>query len=137
MSSVLPELVSVMKSYSPLTSVVGSRVYADVMPEDVEKPAILLYVTSENAEDCLGGFVGYEVARVRVEAYGNSRSMADGALEQARQSLNGYTGVAVTLPIKGVSQATGKIDLVDKPNDGTDRWLFRTVQNFLVTYNSF
>ena len=137
MSSVIPAIISIFKADTDLTTLVESRVYADVMPEDVQKPAVLAYITSETAEDCLGGFVGFENARIRVEAYGLTRKSADIALEAARQSLNGVIGTYAGIPIKGISQSTGKLNLVDIPNDGTDRWQFRSAQSFEISYNTF
>ena len=137
MSSILPAVVSILKNDAGVQLACSSRVYADVMPEDVEKPAILLYTTSEDAEDCLGGFIGFENARLRIEAYGLTRGSAEDTMESARQALNGLIGTFEGVPIKGISQATGKMHVVDIPNDGTDRWQFRTIQSFEISYNSF
>ena len=137
MSNVLPAVVSILKADASLGALVGSRIYGDFMPEDIQKPAVLAYITSEVAENCFDGFVGFENARVRVEAYGLTRESADDVIEAARQSLNGILGTYSGVPIKGVAQATGKIHLVDIPNDGTDRWQFRTAQSFEIAYNTF
>ena len=137
MSSVLPAIVSILKNDAGLTTLCSQRVFADVMPEDVAKPAVLLYTTSETAEDCLNGFIGFESARIRLEAYGLTRGSAEDTMEAARQSLNGLVGVYYDVPFRGVSQATGKMHVVDIPNDGTDRWQFRTIQSFEISYNSF
>jgi len=137
MSNILPAVVSILKADAGVIALVGSKVYGDFMPEDVQKPALLAYITSEVAEDCLNGFTGFEDARVRIEAYGLTRESADAVVEAARQALNGILGVYAGVPIKGVSQATGKLHLVDIPNDGSDRWQFRTAQSFEISYNSF
>ena len=137
MSNILPAVVSILKSDAGVTALVGSKVYGDFMPEDVQKPALLAYITSEVAENCFDGFVGFENARVRVEAYGLTSESADEVAESARNALNGLIGTYYGTPIKGVSQATGKIHLVDIPNDGTDRWQFRTAQSFEIAYNTF
>ena len=137
MSNVLPAVVEILKADATLTALVGARVYGDFMPEDIQKPAVLAYITSETAENCFDGFVGFENARVRLEAYGLTRDSADEVMEAARQSLNGVLGTYAGIPIKGVAQATGKIHLVDIPNDGTDRWQFRTAQSFEISYNTF
>lgn len=137
MSNVLPAVVEILKSDATLTALVGARIYGDFMPEDIQKPAVLAYITSETAENCFDGFIGFENARVRLEAYGLTRDSADEVMEAARQSLNGVLGTYAGTPIKGVAQATGKIHLVDIPNDGTDRWQFRTAQSFEIAYNTF
>ncbi len=107
------------------------------MTEDTEMPSLLLYIASETSEDCLDGFVGFENARIRIESYGENRSQADSLHAAARSALNGVRGMHSRTMIKGISQNTGRAYLVDRPNDGTDSWLFRTIQTFEVTYNSF
>jgi hypothetical protein len=129
MSNVLPAVVEILKADATLTALVGARIYGDFMPEDIQKPAVLAYITSETAENCFDGF--------RLEAYGLTRESSDEVIEAARQSLNGVLGTYAGTPIKGVAQATGKIHLVDIPNDGTDRWQFRTAQSFEIAYNTF
>ena len=138
MSDVLPQLVTKLKADAGLSALVGSRVYADFAPEDVQKPCVYMYITSEDAEDCLDGMVDFADARVRIECVGTSRESADSTSNAVRTALNAllqtnYTGTS----IQGISQATGKIHLVDIPNDGTDRWQFRTSQSFNVTYHPF
>lgn len=137
MSSVIPAVVLIFKADATLTSLVGQRIYGDYMPEDIQKPALLAYQTSETAESCFNGFIGFENARIRVEAYGLTRDSSDAVIEAARQSLNGALGTYGGVPIKGISQATGKLHLVDIPNDGTDRWQFRSAQSFEIAYNTF
>lgn len=126
-----------IKNDAATVALVGSRVFIDVLPQDTQKPAILVYVSTETSEDCLSGFVGFEMCTLRVEAYGRSREEADAAVQAARLSLNGLIGVVNGVHIRGVGQNTGVIHLVDKPNDGTDRWQYRSVQSFDVSYNSF
>ena len=120
-----------------VTSLAGNRVTVDFIPEDSVMPALLLYIVSESAEDCLSGFVGFETAKIRVECYGETRSQADALHAAARAALNGERGVYSNTFIKGIGQDTGRVYLVDKPNDGTDHWLFRTIQTFEISYNSF
>ena len=134
---ILTAIIYTIKNDPAVQALVNTRVYGDFVPEDCQKPAIVVYVSSETSEDCLDGFTGFETATIRVEGYGRTRSEADAALHAARMSLNGLFGVVQGIPIKGVSQNTGAIHLIDKPNDGTDRWQFRSVRSFDVSYNSF
>ena len=135
--SVVTAVRSIIADDSTVQSLAGNRIHVDFIPEDSTMPAALLYVISEQSEDCLDGFVGFETAKIRVECYGESRSQADALHAAARASLNGERGVYSGTFIKGIGQDTGRAYLVDKPNDGTDHWLFRTIQTFEVSYNSF
>lgn len=133
----LSAVLFTIRNDATVTGLVGTRVYPDFLPEDSQKPAVIAYVSTEVSENVIDGFLGFETATIRVEAYGRSRSEADGVIQAARMSLNGMFGVVNGTPIKSLSQNTGILHLIDKPNDGTDRWQFRSVQSFDVSYNSF
>ncbi len=135
--SVATAVRHIIATDATVQSLASNRVAVDFIPEDSTMPALLLYIISEESEDCLSGFVGFETAKIRVECYGESRSQADALHAAARAALNGERGVYSNTFIKGIGQATGRSYLVDKPNDGTDHWLFRTIQTFEVSYNSF
>lgn len=135
--SVAASIRSIIANDSAVIALAGNRICVDFIPEDSILPAALLYISTETAYDCFDGFVGFDVARIRVEAYGNSRSDADALHGAIRGSLNGVTGEHYGTMIKGIGQNTGRAYLIDRPNDGTDSWLFRTIQTFEVTYNSF
>ena len=138
MSDLIPQVITKLKADAGVTALVGQRVYGDFAPEDVKKPCIYMYITSEDAEDCLDGMVDFADARLRIECVGTSRESADVTCNAVRTALNAllqtnYAGTS----IQGISQATGKVHLVDIPNDGTDRWQFRTSQSFNITYHPF
>jgi hypothetical protein len=138
MSSLLPQLISKLKADAGVSALVGSRVYADFVPEDVEKPCVYMYITSEDSTDSIIGMINFDEARVRIEAVGTSRESADNVSQAVRVALNNLLSTSYSgTDIQGISQATGKIHLVDIPNDGTDRWQFRTSQSFLITYHPF
>lgn len=135
--SIAVSIRGVIAASTDVQLIAGNRICVDFVPEDSIMPAALLYIIHEEAFDCLGGFVGLERAKIRVECYGETRGQSDGLHKAIRSSLNGLIGEHYGTMIKGVGQASGRIYLVDKPNDGTDDWLFKTIQTFEVTYNSF
>jgi len=138
MPSLIPQVVSSLKADANVSALVGTRIYADFAPEDSLKPCIILFITSEDAEDSIVGMIDFADARVRIECIATSREEADDVSNAVRKALNDL--LATHYPntsIQGISQATGKIHLVDIPNDGTDRWQFRTGQSFNITYHPF
>jgi hypothetical protein len=138
MPSLLPQLITKLKADSELSALIGTRVYADFIPEDSPKPAVFLYISSEDAEDALEGMVDFAEARIRIECIGLTRESSDDTCDAVRNALNSLLSTSYSgTSIQGISQATGKIHLVDIPNDGTDRWQFRTAQSFNVTYHPF
>lgn len=137
MSNIITAIRKIIAESPAVIAQAGNRVCVDFIPEESDMPAMLLYVANETASDCFDGFVGFETARIRIECYGETRAQADELHKSARESLNGVVGVHGDVMIKGIGQNTGRAYLVDKPNDGTDQWLFRTIQTFEVSYNSF
>ena len=135
--SVAVSIRGVIAASADVIALAGNRICVDFIPEDSVMPAALLYIIHEESFDCLSGFVGLENAKIRVECYGETRGQSDELHKAIRSSLNGLLGMHYGTMIKGVSQASGRIYLVDRPNDGTDNWLFKTIQTFEVTYNSF
>jgi hypothetical protein len=135
--SIAATIRTIIADSPDVIAIAGDRICVDFIPEDSIMPAALLYIIHEESFDCLSGFVGLENAKIRIECYGQTRAEADGLHKVIRSSLNGIIGEHYGTMIKGISQASGRIYLVDKPNDGTDNWLFKTIQTFEVTYNSF
>lgn len=135
--SIAAEIRGIIAADPDVIALAGGRICVDFIPEDSIMPSALLYIISEKSEDCLSGFVGFETAKIRTECYGQTRQEADALHKALRGSLNGVLGRYGDIVIKGIGQDTGRSYLVEKPNDGTDNWLFRTIQTFEVTYNSF
>lgn len=138
MGNILPTLISAVKLNSQVNTLSGGRVFADYVPEGSSKPSVILYTTFEEPFDCLDSFTSMSIATVRFESYGDTREQADDLAGAIEDALDGYRGKITddTIFINGVKRQTGKIHLVDIPNDGTDNWQFRSVQSFDISYTT-
>ena len=135
--AILSTIVRALKEDSDVSALVSGRVFADFIPEKSTLPAVVVYTTYEDAEDCLDGFDDFAEASVRIECYGKTRESSDATHDAVRSALNGYRGKLSgdSIWVKGVRQGTGRIHLVDMPQDATDHWQFRTAQTF--EFNSY
>ena len=138
MGNILPTAIAAVKADATVFSISGGRIFADFVPEDTQKPAAILYTTFEEPFDCLDSFTSMSIATVRFESYGDTREQADDLATAIEDALNGYRGKISgdTIFVNGVKRQTGKIHLVDIPNDGTDNWQFRSVQSFDISYTT-
>lgn len=134
--AILSTVVRALKANAGVNTASGGRVFADFIPEKSTLPAVVVYTTYEDAEDCLDGFTDFAEASIRIECYGKTRESSDALHDAVKAALDGYRGKISgdTIWVKGVRQGTGRIHLVDMPQDATDHWQFRTAQTFDFNY---
>jgi hypothetical protein len=119
-----------------VASVVGNRVYPDWLSQDTELPAICLWTVSSKSFGCMDGGLGMEANNIRVESIAQSRSEADELWLKVNKALTRtnkkglYNGVMV----QSLDQSTGSYNMADRPYDGSDRWIYRTIQSFEIYY---
>lgn len=135
--SILATTLAKIKSHQPLTAIIGNNSFVDVAPQDLKTPHVLFYSTYEDAEDCLVEFETFQSVTLRFESIAPTREIAEEAAIATEAALNGFRGRldGDTIFVNGVKRATGRIHLVDSPQDGTDHWTFRTIQNFDINYH--
>jgi hypothetical protein len=119
-----------------VSAIVGGRVYPDWLKQDTEMPAVALWTVSSTAFDCMDGGIGMEKNDIRLECISTSRSQSDDLWIKVNKALTQtnkkglYNGVMV----QSLNQATGSYHMADRPYDGSDRWIYRTIQSFDIYY---
>jgi len=119
-----------------VSAVVGDRIYPDWLCQDAVMPAITLWAVSSTPFDTMSGGMGMEKSRVRVECISQSRANSDSLWLLVNKALSkvlhkgNYGGIQVC----SISQGTGSYQMADRPYDGSDRWLYRTIQSFDINY---
>ena len=84
----------------------------------------------------MDGGLGIEENNVRLECVSGSRSQSDELWLAANAALTKtnkkglYNGVMV----QSLTQSTGSYHIADRPYDGSDRWIYRTIQSFDIYY---
>lgn len=130
---------AILASDSAIVAQVNNRIFPDYLPEDCQMPAIALWTVTATPFDCLGGGQGMEKGRIRVESFANTRAKADELWLLCNKALvkdikrGEFGGVQVI----ALSQGTGSHHLADRPYDGTDKWMYRTIQSFDISYNLY
>ncbi len=119
-----------------VSAIVGPRVYPDWLKQDAVMPSIVLWTVSSRAYGVMDGGLGIEASDIRVECIANTRSEADELWLKVNKALTRtnkkglYNGVMV----QSMSQSTGSYNMADRPVDGSDRWVYRTIQSFEIYY---
>ena len=134
--SILADFRTRLVGNSSVSGLATGGVHIDITPPEEYRPHLLFYITYEDTEDCLTHFMDFQSAAVRVEAIANSRAEAEALMRQCEKALDGWRGrhSGSSVFVNGVKRKTGKTQLVDTPQDGTDQWRFRTLMNFDVNY---
>lgn len=119
-----------------VTAIVSGRIYPDWLKQDTVMPAIVMWTVSSKPYDCMSGGLGLEESNVRIECISNSRAESDDLWIKVNKALTQtnkkglYNGVMV----QSLNQATGSYHMADRPSDGSDRWVYRTIQSFDIYY---
>lgn len=134
--SILATVRTRLVADSNLVSASSGGIFIDVSPPEEYQPHVVFYGTYEDTEDCLTHFESFQSASLRFEAIATSRAQAEDVITKLEAALSGYRGqhVGDTIFVNGVKRKSGRIQLIDSPQDGTDQWIFRTVMNFDFNY---
>ena len=135
--SILATVRTRLAADADLVNLAVGGIYVDISPPEEYRPHVVFYGTYEDTEDCLTHFESFQSASLRFEAIATSRALAEDVITKVEAALNGYRGrhAGENVFVNGVKRKSGRIQLVDSPQDGTDQWLFRTIMNFDFNYN--
>lgn len=118
-------------------SAITTRVHSDYLPQGISLPAVVLWTISSVGVDSLVGFTGMEQSTIQLECLASTRTQSAALWKAVNQALSGYRGTSETVPIRSVSQATGRYDREDRPTTGSDQRRFVTAQDFSFSYHAY
>mgnify|MGYP003672641661 CR=1 FL=1 len=119
-----------------VSSVVGDRIYPDWLKQDTDMPAVVMWTVSSKAFGVMDGGLGMEQSNIRVECIAQSRSEADDLWLKVNSALvkTNKKGLYGGVMVQSMDQSTGSHHMADRPYDGSDRWVYRTIQSFDIYY---
>lgn len=119
-----------------VSAVVGDRVYPDWFKQDTQMPAICMWTISSKPFACMDGGLGIEASLVRVECLSRTRSEADSLWLKTNKALTRQNkkGLYGGVMVQSLTQSTGSYHMADRPYDGSDKWIYRTIQSFEIYY---
>lgn len=142
MAAMEQALCSWLLTQSEVTSLIGSgnsaRLWADVLPQTytvAAGPAVTYEIVFSDEEHLLSERAGLVESRVRIVAYGATRTSAN-ALARAIKNcgIDAFKGVYADVDIRGVSIDRGLINDVEVPTDGSGEHRYLAEFDFKIDY---
>lgn len=121
-------------------SIVGSRVYAQFIPEKVRLlglPSIVYSRISSDHQHHMTAASGLVEVRIQLDIVSKSYTTVKGLADQVREALDGFSGAVIvggeTIDISSLRLDAHRDDF-DRPTDGSDKGYHRVIQDYLVWY---
>jgi len=130
----LSDLYAYLTSKAAITAIVGARLYPHHLPQSVTVFPVLTFQQISNSHSHhLDSATGVAVARVQVDSWGISLASVESLGEAVRASLQGFTGNMEGSVIHFI-QLESEQDLHELGLGGSDDWIFRRSQDYLIKY---
>ena len=132
----VPQVISLLKSSTTLTDLVGHHIYADNPPQDDMTPIVVLSVLSSIAYGTVDNCsVRAYTSRLTVDVVTDSRSQSEQVIEIIEDLLDGFSNVVdPTHPIAGIIVEGGIDWEILNPVDGSDQRGYLCSQYFNINY---
>lgn len=133
MSNAVAIMISALLGGEALTALVGTKIHPDMVPRDVSRPCIRVYLVSEGSHNSMGSDHGPYMARVTVEVFAETATSVHAVMEAVKTRLEGF--VAQTVLTKKATiyrQGTDMSTFDDGPNQVTT---FRRAADFMVGWS--
>lgn len=112
-----------------LTSVVGQRIYTDILPQNPVLPAVTFSKLFTFHDHTISNLAGVAHTRFQFDCYAKTRAAANQIAEIIRATgIVGLRGLTSGVEILGVRLEEGQRNFVDYPRDDSDD--HRYVTNF-------
>jgi hypothetical protein len=122
-------LYSYLSNYSGIKSIVNTKIYPLIAPENIEAPFIIYTPYSQVFSHTLGSDSGYNDKYIQIDIYHTSFINLKMLAKQVRKALINFKGVMGTngIEIQAVICESGD-------RDSFDNSLYRTIQEYKFTY---
>jgi len=135
MASVTSALRTKLLTYSSISTVVGQRIYPDVLPKNATMPAVILWRISTNRDHTVSDVTRSAHSRVQVDCYATTRASVDSlALAIQQSGICSYQGTTDGVKFNGVEIDSGDQHEHEPPTDGNQVHRYKTSFDFMVHY---
>lgn len=135
MSAIGEALRTKLLSYSTVSSLIGQRMYPDVLVKSATLPAVVYYVISTQRDHMLSGVGKSAHARVNIECYARTRSTCNAISKAIRETgIDSFRGVVSGYAFDGVDFDSGDEYMQEPPTDGNQEHRYIVSFDLLVHY---
>lgn len=120
-----------------MRNLIGTRAYPDVLPQDVELPAVVVRILNDEPGETLSGHSSLEFARIQFDCLAESRQDAHRTADALEAVLDGYRGpigIEEQHYVRG-AELDNRFDRFDRPTSGDDRFRYRTTVDMVLPYS--
>ena len=122
---------------SVVSALVGTRMYADVIPQKCTMPAISYSVVDTVANEHLTGIADVSRARIQIDAIAKTRGGANALADAIRLALQMNNRVTTSGQfVNEINLIGGEEFVFEKSESGTDERRFINSQDFYVFYRT-
>lgn len=121
---------------SSVSTLIGSRMYPDELPQNATLPAITYHrISTLHHENIKGSKAGMAEALVEVRCYATTRNACNALCEAVRLcGVLDLEGVYSGVNIRCSMLASGRNDFTESPIDGTHELRYVSSQDYSLTY---
>lgn len=135
MASVLTAFRTRLLTYSGISTLLGQRIYPDVLKKDATLPAMIIYRISTARDHTISDVTRAAHSRIECRCYGSTRIQADSIADAIRTSgICSYRGTVDGIYFMGIEIDSGEENEHEPPTDGNQVHRYLTVFDFLVHY---
>ena len=135
----MADVASAVRSYlltkAAVTSLVGTRIYPDVLPQGCTMPAIVYSKISTVHEHTISHLAGLAACRIEFEAYATTRSAANTIVSTVQQcGVIAFRGLTNGIDIRAVYLEDGQQTYQIPPSDGSQVHRYVTTFDLMISY---
>lgn len=135
-------VMSLLRSKTAITDLVGANIFFDRLPQGKPEDAIVIWTITETAHTNLGGAQGLDQSVMQVDAMGRTRSDANALAWTIWTQLDPAAGpnplpiVQDQIQISGIHRLSGIRTPTNRVRSGTDEYQFLATQDLQFSYCS-
>jgi len=126
-------LYNYLASITDITDIVDDKIYHHHLPQEAVFPVLTFQMISSRHDHDIQGAAGACTARYQVDCWSRSLAECVELAEAVRQALQGYKGTMEDDHIFFIT-LDDQNNLDEAPKDGSDQWLYRREQDYLIKY---
>lgn len=131
--SLRDDIRTYLLTQTPITNLVGQRVFSSNIPQREDYPAISIVRITGGHAHMLSGGAGFAEPTVQVDAWADTSTVCESIAEALRGELQGFRGTMGSTTVRAVV-LQNEIDLSEEPSDGSDAWVYRITQDYYINY---
>jgi hypothetical protein len=122
-----------LRSLSPLTSIVGQRIYKQDPSQMSLYPCIAVEMPTRDYGYNHSGADGTSTGHIQITALSSSESSAVAAIEVIRNNWQGFRGTQSGVPIMW-AYLDDEADGTTEPPDGSDGWIYQAAVTYRIKH---